>query len=174
MAMTHAAPAMALTTGLALAIGMTPVQAAGRSAVGPSKASRAEDARIGPPVPAGRLKITGDLRDGGTVAARGLSWRPGRVPPGDRVLSFEVGYSWRACARRACARAADSTATPFAASRYIVGHGDTGRRLRVTVTATEVVQTSAARFTFRVLRTRRSYTARARVGGYPSGRRPRG
>src|SRR5262249_55171929 len=65
------------------------------------------------------------------------------------------------------------TATPFAASRYIVGHSDTGRRLLVTVTATEVVQTRATRFTFQVLRTRRSTTARSRVAGYPRGRRPR-
>jgi hypothetical protein len=187
MAKTHAAPLMALTAGLALAIGMAPVHAAGRAAVSRAAVSRAAVSRaavsraavsraaaagIQPPVPAGRLKITGDFRDGGTVTARGLSWRPGRVPTGDRVLSFEVGYSWRACARGSCARAADSTATRFAASRYVVGHADTGRRLRVTVTATEVVQTRATRFTFQVLRTRRSYTAKARVAGYPRGRRP--
>src|SRR5215471_11301370 len=172
MAKTYAAPVMALATGLALAIGIAPVQAGSRAAGSRSAAFLAAGARIEPPVPVGRLKIAGDLRDGGTVSARGLSWRLGRVPAGDRVLSFEVGYSWQACARRSCARAADSTATPFAASRYIVGHADAGRRLRVTVTATEVVQTRATRFTFQVLRTRRSFTARSRVAGYPRGRRP--
>ena len=130
------------------------------------------DGRIQPPTPAGRLRITGDFRDGGTVAARGLSWRPGRLPAGDRLLSFEVGYAWQSCGAGRCAPGADSTATPFAASRYIAGHADTGRRIRVTETATEVVQTRAASFTFVVLRARRAVTAATRVAGYPRGRRP--
>jgi hypothetical protein len=120
----------------------------------------------------GQLRITGDLRDGGTVAASGLLWRPGTLPAGDRLLTFVVGYAWRSCGRNGCARASDATVTRFAASRYIVGHADTGRRLRVTETATEVVQTRAARFTFRVLRARRTYTSAARVAGYLRGRRP--
>ena len=163
--LTRKAQVLALATGLALSIGVT--------AGGASAAARHGGApRIQPPVPRGRLRITGHFRDGGTVTARGLSWRPGRLPAGDRLLSFEVGYAWVSCGRRACARGADSTATRFAASRYIAGHADTGRLLRVTETATEVVQTRAARFTFRVLRTRRSYTAAAQVAGYPRGRRP--
>jgi hypothetical protein len=123
-------------------------------------------------VPSGRLRIAGELRDGATVAARGLSWRPGRLPAGDRLLSFEVGYSWQACGARGCAAGADSTATPFAARRYIVGHADTGRRLRVSETATEVVQTAAKSFTFTVLRVTRSVTSRLTVGSYPRGRAP--
>jgi Glycoside-hydrolase family GH114 len=134
--------------------------------------ARSGAASIQPPVPSGRLRIDGDLRDGGRVAASGLSWRPGRLPAGDRLLTFEVGYSWQACARTGCAAAADATVTRFAARRYIVGHGDTGRRLRVTETATEVVRTTAKQFTFKVLRVRRSVTTSRRIGGYPRGRPP--
>jgi hypothetical protein len=129
-------------------------------------------ARIGPPVASGTLRITGTVRDGGTVRASGLRWRPGRLPAGDRLLSFEVGYRWRACLAGHCRAGADETATPFAARRYIAGHPDTGRRLIVTETATEVVQTTAANFTFRVLRARRSATTRASVAPFPHGRRP--
>jgi hypothetical protein len=134
-------------------------------------ATRAPEA-AGGPVPSGRLRITGDLRDGATVAATGLSWRPGRLPAGDRLLSFEVGYSWQTCGAHRCAAGANSTATPFAAQQYIVGHADTGRRLRVTETATQVVQTAAKSFTFTVLRVRRSVTSLLTVGGYPRGQRP--
>ena len=129
-------------------------------------------ARLQGPVPSGRVRITGALRDGSTVAARGLRWRPGRLPAGDRLLSFEVGYSWQACGSRRCAAGADSTATPFAARRYVIGHADTGRRIRVTVTATEVVQTAAKNFTFKVLRASRSATSGHRATGYARGRRP--
>ena len=129
-------------------------------------------AHIGPPVASGSLRITGTLRDSGTVVARGLRWRPGRLPAGERLLSFEIGYAWRACRAGHCGRAADSTATPFAARRYIVGHADTGRRLMVTETATEVVQTRAANFTFRVLRARRSAVTEGAVRSFPRGRRP--
>src|SRR5262245_47918024 len=128
--------------------------------------------RIQPPVSAGTLHIEGDLRDGGTVTAAGLRWRPGRLPAGDRLLSFEVGYSWQACGKRQCRAGADSTATPFAAQRYVVGHADNGRRIRVTVTATEVVQTAAKNFTFKVLRVAKSVKSARRVASYPLGRRP--
>ena len=76
----------------------------------------------------GRLRITGRLRDGGMVAAAGLGWRPGRLPRGDHLLSFEVGYAWRACdqAGRRCVTGAGTTATPFAARRYQVGHARGG------------------------------------------------
>jgi hypothetical protein len=134
--------------------------------------SRSGAVGIQPPVPSGRLRIDGELRDGGRVAASGLSWRPGRLPAGDRLLSFEVGYSWQACGRTGCAAAADATVTRFAAGRYIVGHADTGRRLRVTETAAEVVQATAKQFTFKVIRVRRSVTTSRRVGGYPRGRPP--
>src|SRR5262249_46359832 len=79
------------------------------------------------------------------------SGRRGALPPGDRLLSFEVGYSWSACpAAGQCRPAADTTATPFAARRYVAGHADTGRFLTVTETATEVVETSPATFSFSV------------------------
>jgi hypothetical protein len=130
--------------------------------------------RPGPPVTTGTLRITGSLRDGGSVTAAGLSWRPGRLPAGERLLSFEVGYAWRACTSRGrnCRAGADSSVTPFAARRYAVGHADAGRRLSVTETATEVVRTTAVPFRFAVLRVSRSATSAAAVGRYPAGRRP--
>jgi hypothetical protein len=128
---------------------------------------------IGPPVAVGTLRISGRPRDGGTVLAAGLRWRPGRLPPGDRLLSFEVGYYWRSCRSGRCHVAADSTATPFAAGRYIAGHADTGRRLRLTEVASEVVETDPARFSFTVLRSSASAASAAPVGGYRAGQRPR-
>src|SRR5690349_11620987 len=81
-----------------------------------------------PPRHHGTLRITGSLRDGGTVRAAGLSWRPGKLPPGDRLLSFEIGYYWDACTAAAkCIAGAGTTVTPFAGRRYLVGHADTSR-----------------------------------------------
>ena len=121
-------------------------------------AARAPRRQIPPPAAHGALRIGGSLRDGGTVAARGLRWRPGRLPHGDRLLSFAVATTWEACATPAgpCAPAADTTATPFAARRYVAGHADVGRYLRVTETAAETVETDPATFTFHVLRTSRT------------------
>jgi hypothetical protein len=117
--------------------------------------------------------VTGDLRDGGTVTAAGLSWRPGRLPKGDRLLSFEVGYYWQACpAHGRCTAAADATVTPFAARRYVPGHADTGRHLKITETATEVVQLSSARFSFRVKSVSVSSVSRGTVGAYGAHRPP--
>jgi hypothetical protein len=62
--------------------------------------------------------------------------------------------------------------TPFAARRYVVGHADTGKYLKLTETATEVVETDPATFTFRVIRSSRSYTARHTVQRYPYARPP--
>ena len=104
--------------------------------------------------------------------------RPGlaRAPAAARLklLSFEVAYTWQSCAPsgRHCTAAADTTATPFAARQYRVGHADTGRRLRVTETATEVVQTKARNFTFRVLRRSVSRLAGAAVRAYRRHQRP--
>ncbi|HEX9063760.1 MAG TPA: endo alpha-1,4 polygalactosaminidase [Streptosporangiaceae bacterium] len=156
-----------LTAALGVAAAMLPAtaQAAG---------GRADGAAAGPgtPVASGRLRITGTPADGGMVAASGLRWRPGRLPAGDRLLSFEVGYVWRACLAGRCSPGAGSTATPFAARRYVPGHADTGHRLMVTETATEVVKTAAADFTFVVRRARRSVTSVAAVAAYPRGRAP--
>jgi len=128
---------------------------------------------ISGPVRHGHLRISGPLRDGGTVTATGLGWRPGRLPRGDRLLSFEVAYAWRSCDRagRACRTGADSTATSFAARRYVAGHADTGRRLRVTETATEVVAGRSGNG-FTVVRAQASATTRATAAAYPAGRRP--
>jgi hypothetical protein len=65
---------------------------------GPASAVRGSpavrSAAISPPVSRGTLRIAGLPRDGSPVRAAGLSWRPARLPPGDRLLSFEVGYAW--------------------------------------------------------------------------------
>jgi hypothetical protein len=91
-----------------------------------------------------------------------------------RLLSFEVGYSWQSCAAggRGCRAGADSTATPFAARGYVAGHADTGRWLRVTETASEVVETQPSTFTFQVIRRSVSRLAAVAVRVYPRHRPP--
>jgi Glycoside-hydrolase family GH114 len=181
-------------TGLAAtSLAATSLAATGPSTTGPSttglsparpsaltagSADEPASAGIGPPVASGRLRVTGSLRDGGVVRASGLSWRPGALPRGDRLLSFEVGYAWQACAALAagqatdCTAAADSTVAPYAARRYLVGHADTGTYLRVRVTAAEVVETDPATFAFSILRSSVIVVTARRVRGYPAGRTP--
>jgi hypothetical protein len=122
----------------------------------------------------GSLRMTGSLRDGGVVRAAGLRWRPGRLPRGDRLLSFEVAYAWSACNARGqrCRRAADSTATPFAAQQYLIGHADAGRRIAVTQTATEVVETDRATFSFQASSASARLLTSAKAGSYPAARLP--
>ncbi|HMH35674.1 MAG TPA: hypothetical protein VK584_01955, partial [Streptosporangiaceae bacterium] len=100
-------------------------------------------AGIAPPVHHGTLRVAGVPRDGATVTATGLRWHAPRLPRGMSLLSFAVAYSWQSCdaAGTHCRAGADRTAAPFAARRYAVGKADTGRRLRLTETAAEVVQT---------------------------------
>ena len=129
-----------LSAGAPAGAGTTPVRA-GK----PARQAAASAPKYPPPRHHGTLRITGSPRDGGTVRAAGLSWRPGRLPARDRLLSFEVGYSWQACtAAGKCRAGADTTAAPFAARRYVAAHADTGRFLKVTVTATEVVEIGRA------------------------------
>ena len=109
------------------------------------------------------------------VTASGLAWHAPRLPRGDRLLSFEVAYTWQSCApsgRRLPGRRGPTAAAPFAARRYRAGHADTGRRLRVTETAAEVVQTQARNFTFRVLRRSVSRLAGVPVRAYRRHQRP--
>ena len=166
---------MAAAATLAVPLGMASTASA---APGSPAAPSAGAAAISPPVPRGTLRTAGRLRDGSAVRADGLSWRPGRLPPGDKLLSFGVGYTWQACAARSggsgthCVTAADSTVTPFAARRYLVGHADTGKFLKVTETAAEVVETDPATFAFSVIRASRSYTSGRTVRRYPGARRP--
>jgi hypothetical protein len=166
---------VAAAAALAVPLGMAGTAGAAR---GSSAAPSAGAAAISPPVPHGALRIAGRLRDGSAVRADGLSWRPSPLPPGDTLLSFEVGYAWQACTTRSggpgshCVTGADSTVTPFAAQRYIAGHADTGKYLKITETATEVVETDPATFTFKVIRASRSYTAGRAVGRYPHAKPP--
>ena len=151
--------------------GVPAIAAALCTGVGPAAAVSGRRA-LAPPQHTGTLRIAGALRDGSAITAAGLAWRPGRLPAGDRLLSFAVAYAWRACATR-CRTAADSTVTPFAAARYVVGHADTGRRLRLTETATEVVQTKARDFNFVVRSSSVSVSSRGTVAAYRRGRAPR-
>ena len=110
---------------------------------------------IPPPMSHGALRIAGIPADGGTVSARGVSWQVPRLPQGFKLLSFAIATYWRTCDASGCRVAADATSTPFAARRYIVGHADVGRYLRVIQTATEVVQTNEPGFNFEVRSTSR-------------------
>jgi hypothetical protein len=146
-------------------------------AAGPAAAAAASTAaapQIPPPVHQGTLRITGQHRDGALVTASGLAWRAPRLPRGMKLLSFAVAYTWQSCAAsgRRCTTGAGSTATPFAARQYRAGHADTGRRLRVTETAAETVQTKARNFTFRVLRRSVSRLAGVPVRAYQRHQRP--
>ncbi len=160
--------ALAAITATAAACGAT--TAAGPAASAAPRASRP----IAPPRPIGTLRVTGALRDGGAVRATGLSWKPGRLPRGDRLLSFAVAYQWFSCrADNVCKAAADTTATPFAASRYVIGHADVGHRLKLTETATETVETSPATFTFVVSRFSATRMLTTAARGYRTGQAPR-
>jgi hypothetical protein len=159
--------AAAATAATAAALALVPLAAG-------APASAAASRAIPPPGHRGTLHVTGPVRDGGLVTAAGLSWSPGRLPAGQTLLTFEVAYTWQSCRARGrqCRRAADSSATPYAARQYRVGHADTGRWLRVTETAAEVIETDPATFTFRAVQ--RSVTALAPVPArtYPRHRRP--
>jgi hypothetical protein len=136
-------------TAVILAASVLPLAAGppARAAQGAATAVSAASRPVPPPGHRGTLRITGPLRDGATVAATGLAWHKPRLPRGMHLLSFAVAYTWQSCTRtgRHCVTAADSTATPFAARQYRVGHADTGRRLRVTETAAETVGLRADR-----------------------------
>jgi hypothetical protein len=134
----------------------------------------AHAAAIPPPVHHGTLRVSGLPRDGAAVTATGLRWRAPRLPRGMSLLSFEVAWSWQSCdaAGKHCRSGADSTAAPFAARRYTAGHADTGRRLRVTETAAEVVQTRRNPFTFQVIRRSVSALTSAAVRAYPAHKPP--
>jgi hypothetical protein len=125
--------------------------------------------RVPPPVHRGTLRIAGRAQDGAVVRAAGLRWSPARLPRGMKLLSFAVAYTWQSCRANGthCRTGSDSTATPFAARQYRPGQPDTGRRLRVTETAAEVVETQPATFTFRVIRRSVSRLASAPVRAYP-------
>ena len=136
-------------------------------------APAAAAASIPPPAHQGTLRVSGTPRDGSPLTAAGLRWHAPRLPRGMALLSFAVAYSWQSCDGRGqhCRAGADTTATPFAARRYTVGHADTTRRLKVIQTAAEVVQTRRNPFTFQVIR--RSVSAlTAAVRAYPRHRAP--
>jgi hypothetical protein len=161
---------VAVVAACGLAVALLGPPAAARAGAG---APRSE--RIPPPRHRGVLRIAGLARDGSVRTAAGLSWSVPRLPRGLRLLSFGVTYSWQSCPASGgrCVTGADSTATPFAARRYRVGHRDTGSRLRVTETAAEVVETSPATFSFRIVRRSVSRLDRARVRAYPAHEQPR-
>jgi Glycoside-hydrolase family GH114 len=143
-------------------------------AAGAPASAASASAPIPAPVHHGTLRIAGQSRDGALVTASGLAWHAPRLPRGMKLLSFGVAYTWQSCGPHGghCRAAANATATPFAARQYRAGHADTGRRLRVTETAAEVVQTKARNFTFRVLRRSVSRLAGVPVRAYQRHQRP--
>ena len=165
VAIPAAAAVVLALTGFSASIRQAPATTAG------AVASPRAAAAIPGPTPRGHLRIAGDVRDGGTVRAAGLSWRSSLLPKKDKVLTFAVSYTWRSCSST-CVTAADSTATPFAARRYIVGQADAGRRLRLTETASEVVETDPATFAFTRVSASVSVTTRAVVAAYRAGHAP--
>lgn len=160
----------------AVAAAVVTLGAAAPAAASTAAASTGPRTAVSVPAPGhrGALRISGVLRDGATVTATGLSWSRPRLRRGMTMLSFEVAYAWQSCAAggKDCQTAADQTATPFAARAYVVGHADTGRRLRVTETASEVVETQAATFTFVTLRRSVTRLAVTAVRAYPRGKAP--
>src|SRR6516162_7227506 len=82
------------------------------AAVATARPAAAKAKAIEPPQRSGALRIAGLARDGNVVRAAGLAWRPGRLPRGDRLLSFGVAFYWKICAGL-CQSGSDSTATPF-------------------------------------------------------------
>ncbi len=163
---TRALRTSAAIAAIAAAAGLIGVPAGTAVATARPTAAKA----IAPPQRSGALRIAGLAQDGNMVKAAGLRWRPGRLPKGDRLLSFGVAFYWKIC-EGFCQSGSDSTATPFAASKYIVGHADTGRKLQLTETATEVVQTRRAPFSFSVLNASATVKTRRVVRAYPPGAR---
>jgi len=176
MSRTRLVTCLAAIGVIATAVSMlTPAAASSlaRSATAVNRPATVRAAAIQPPQHRGSLSIDGRLRDGSIVRAAGLSWRPGRLAPGDRLLTFSVRYIWRSCpAHGRCVTASDSTATPFAAHAYVVGHADSGRRLKVTETASEVIETDPATFAFTVVNASVSFLTPGKVASYPAGRAP--
>jgi hypothetical protein len=162
------APCLLLTAGV-----LAPAAVAAPAAASAAVASAA--ASIPPPVHTGSLAITGPFRDGATVAASGLAWRVPALPRGLKLVSFAVGYAWQSCAPggKQCRTAADSTATPYAARDYVVGHADAGRVLRITETATEVVVPSTGPSDeFSTITRSVTKTSTTAVHAYPRGQAP--
>jgi hypothetical protein len=172
--LSRAAAAAAALALVPLAAGNASAGVAGSGGIAGTAEVAGASQAIPPPWHRGTLRIAGRLRDGALVTAAGLSWHPAALPRGPSLLSFEVAYSWQSCRARGrqCRKAAGTTATPFAARQYRVGHADTGRWLRVTETAPEVVETQPSTFTFRLVQRSVSDVAPIRVRAYLRHRRP--
>jgi len=159
-----------------VSLGAGALAPASSAATAASAVNAATSAASSIPAPGhrGALRISGEFRDGATVTATGLRWSRPRLPHGMTMLSFEVAYAWQSCAPggKACKAAADSTATPFAARGYVVGHADTGRLLRVTETVSEVVETQPSTFAFQVIRRSVSRLVTIAVRAYPRHKAP--
>ena len=162
----------ALATVIVVALTTPSAQAVGRHR---SSAVSQSGATVPPPVATGTLTIASQLADGSLVRTEGLTWNPGSLPAGDRLLTFEVAYDWSTCASAsgACRVAEDSTAAPFSARSYRVGHKDVGRFLRLKEVATEVVETNATTFAQRPHSASSSVASSTEVARYRSGRAPR-
>ncbi len=119
-------------------------------------------AALAPPVAVGTLRVSGTLRVGAPVTATGLRWHVPALPAGDRLLSFNVAYTWNGIV----------PVSPFAARRNVLGVADAGRPVTLTETATEVIETDPATFTFKVKRASQTVTTTGSVAGYPAHQAP--
>src|ERR1700761_4182703 len=95
---------LAIATSAALACGLAGAAPGPASAAASAARPGAAAAKHGlvdsasgiePPRHSGSLRVAGTLRDGGKVRAAGVRWKPGRLPAGDKLLSFAVAYYWR-------------------------------------------------------------------------------
>ena len=166
------APCLLLAAGV-----LAPASLAAPAAAGTvtHQAVAAAPPSIPAPVHRGALRITGPFRDGATVVASGLAWRAPSLPRGLKLVSFAVGYTWQSCTPggKQCRTAADSAVTPYAARDYVVGHADTGRVLRITETATEVVAPSPGPSdNFSSITRSVTRTSTTAVHAYPRGKAP--
>jgi len=169
------APCLFLVAGVLAPVSLAAPGTAGTAGTVTHQAVAAAPASIPVPIHRGALRITGPFRDGATVAASGLAWRAPGLPRGLKLVSFAVGYAWQSCAPggKQCRTAVDSTATPYAARDYVIGSADTGRVLRITETATEVVVPSQGPSDdFSTITRSVTRTSTTAVHAYPRGKAP--
>lgn len=119
------------------------------------------------PVPSGTLAITGDLVDGSTVDAGGLSWTPQPCTPSGVCSSvLTVSYKWQACSGSTCRAVMPAVNQPLL-STYLLEPADVGKTIQVKETALDVRSDGSIQTA--------SVTARTpeTVAAWPAGAAPR-
>ncbi len=112
------------------------------------------------PHPHGHLTLKGALRDGSEVRATGV-----RVTPVSGSLQ-SVSYAWSACTRSRCRALSIPPHQPYL-PKALLGPGDVGKRIRLVVTAVDVLRDGAERSASVAYRSPR------RVRAWPRGEAPR-